>query len=150
VTLATTEKFLYTLLDFTIGGQRFTLVNDTLALTSNGVVYDAAAFKINLLAQSERGLQSTPLAFSNVAADGVASELGEIVFGAIQDILGEMIIIRRVFRESPNTVLIETPLEVLTVSITPQAVTLSVGFYNLYQQTLPRKFYDASTAPGLV
>ena len=149
MTLATQNNFLYTLLDFTLGPQRFTLVNDTEELVSNGVTYLPAAFKAELLAQPERGLQSTRVVFSNVAVDGPGSELGEMIFDAIQSILGELMTLRRVFRSAPDALLIETPLEVLGVNIATQAVTINVGFYNLYQQTLPRKHYDEKTAPGL-
>jgi len=143
------EKFLYTLLDFSVNGQRFTLINDTVALTSNGVTYAPASFRAPLLPQPEKGLQTTKIQFSNVAANGAASELGEIVFRSLQDILGQMVIIRRVFREVPENLITETPLEILGVSITPEAVNVSAGFYNLYQQNLPRLHYDNRTAPGL-
>ena len=149
MTLATQNNFLYTLLDFTLEGQRFTLVNDTQELVSNGVTYLPAAFKAELLAQPERGLQSTRVVFSNIAIDGAVSELGEMTFDAVQSILGELMTLRRVFRSAPDALLIETPLEVLGVNIATQAITITAGFYNLYQQTLPRKHYDEKTAPGL-
>jgi hypothetical protein len=136
-------------LDFSVDGQRFTLINDTKALTRNGVTYAPASFRAELLPQPEKGLQTTKIQFSNVAADGTASELGELTFRSLQDILGQMVIIRRVFRQIPENAIIETPLEILGVSITPKAVTVSAGFYNLYQQTLPRLHYDDRTAPGL-
>lgn len=143
------DNFLYTLLDFTISGQRFTLINDTEALTVGGDNYLPSAFKADLLPQPEKGLAPTNIVFSNVGAAGTVSELGELAFNSIQQILGEMIIIRRVFKADQNNILIETPLEVLQISITPKTVSIRAGFYNLYQQTIPRLYYDESTAPGL-
>jgi len=150
VTLATQNNFLYTLLDFTLGGQRFTLVNDTAELISNGVTYSPSAFKADLLEQPGKGLGTTNIIFSNVSADGEPLSLGEIVFNNIQAIMGEMIILRRVLRSNADNVLIDMPLEVLGVIITPKELRINVGFYNLYQQTLPRLYYDNRTAPGLV
>ncbi|MCK5922978.1 MAG: hypothetical protein KAG66_18695 [Methylococcales bacterium] len=150
MTIASNNKYLHTLLSFTINGQAFNLVNDTEALNSQGVDYSPSAFKADLLPQPAKGMATTAINFSNVAADGEPSELGEITFDAIQSIMGELITIRRVFTDAPDTHLIELPLEVLTVSITPQTVSISAGYYNLYYQTLARDYYDATTAPGLV
>jgi len=148
--LANADKvFLYTLLDFTIAGTRYLFINDTEALTSGGDTYHPAAFKAELLPQPERGLKATRIVFSNINPQGAVSELGEIVFAHIQSIMGTLVTLRRVFRYNPDNILIDAPLEVLGLKITPKAVTFSVGFYNLHEQTLPRLFYDDRTAPGL-
>jgi len=149
MTIDSEARHPYTLIEIDVAGVAFRFINDTAELVSGGNTFLPASFAAPIMAQPSEGFPTAQIQFSNLLPSDQPSEFGEMIFSAGENIIGSTLVHRTVFRSSPDAYLTESSIVVQKITITPTAVVFTVGYFNPYDHSIPRDYYDSETAPGL-